>query len=505
VRKFLSPLLLAAWAFSAPAAEIHLEALDDDGRPVWARFEIRGEDGRLYQPPFSIRDRSARNRSGGKGWYLGSFHAKGRTTVEVPAGDYVVVVDRGPEFERFEGTITTDDETAGQMTIAPKRWIDMNELGYYSGDFHVHRSTEDVPDLMRSEGLNLAAVQTMWNKTNPWEGKRWPRIPYTEVEKDRYYTFLNAEDERGGGAWIFHGLLRPLPIDVPGRWHPSGLKFVREAQAQRYVRTSFPWIEVEKPIWWEAPVVMALAEPDSIGLLHNHLYSYGVLDNEAWGRPRDEKRYPGREGFVDYSLDLVYRYWNLGFETRASAGSASGVLPNPLGYNRIYVEIPDEPFGVEPFYRNLRQGNSFVTNGPMLFFDAWEGPGGEVRIAIEAAARAPIEKVEIVANGVVIETFAAPDGKTRLDTQVALRGGLYTWYAARVYVENDDTVRMAHSQPVFIPGAWNANSDAQYFIDWIDDLIARTEADEGRFTNAEERAEVLATYREARTVYERLR
>lgn len=505
VRKLLSPLLLAAWALSVPAAEIHLEALDDEGRPVWARFEVRGEDGRLYQPPFSLRDRSSSMRQGGKGWYVGSFHAKGRTTVEVPAGDYVVVVDRGPEFERFEGTVATDDDSAGQLTIAPKRWINMNELGWYSGDLHVHRDTEQMPDLMRTEGLNLAAVQSVWNKRNPWKGVRPPRNPVVRVEDDKLYTILNAEDERGGGAWMLHGLLRPIPIDVPGRWFPSGLQFVKQAQAQKYVRTSFPWIEVEKPIWWEAPVVMALTKPDSIGLLHNHLYSYGVLDNEAWGRPRDEERYPGREGFVDYSLDLVYRYWNLGFETRASAGSASGVLPNPVGYNRIYVKIGGEPFGVEPFYRNLRQGNSFVTNGPMLFFDAWEGPGGEVRIAVEAAARAPIEKVEIIANGVVIETFSAPDGKTKLETQVALRGGLYSWYAARVYVENDDTVRMAHSQPIFIPGTWNSSADAQYFIDWIDDLIAETEADEERFANDDERDQILATYGEARSVYERLR
>jgi len=59
--------------------------------------------------------------------------------------------------------------------------------------------------------------------------------------------------------------------------------------------------------------------------IHNHFNQYGVHADEAWGRPRDRETYPGNEGFVDASLELLYRYWNLGFTIPFSAGSTSGV------------------------------------------------------------------------------------------------------------------------------------------------------------------------------------
>ncbi len=503
MRRFLVPLC-AVWALAAPAAEIHLEALDAEGRPVWARFEVRGADGRMYQPPFSLRDRSTRVREGGDAWYVGSFVAKGRTTIEAPAGDYTVVIDRGPEFERWEGVVSIGDDSPGQATVAPQRWIHMNDLGWYSADFHIHRPLEDIASLVEAEGLNLAVVQTVWNNRDLWKNRPWPTRGVKELGANRVMTVRNAEDERGGGAWMLHNLNKRPSLAADGRWYPLGLRFIEQAKAQRYVAAGFPWIDVEKAFWWEVPVVMALSPPDSIGLLHNHFYSYGMLDNEAWGRPRNEKAYPGAEGFAQHSMELVYRYWNLGMQVKASAGSASGVLPNPVGYNRIYVQL-DEPFGVEPFYRGLRQAKSFVTNGPMLFFDAWEAPGGELRMTVEVESREPLEKVEIIANGVIIETFSAPPGQTKLQTEVTIRSGLYTWVAARAFVQNDDTIRLAHSQPVFFPGAWNASADAAYFVEWMDDLIRVTEEDEERFADPRQRDEVMKTYGEARAFYERLR
>jgi hypothetical protein len=183
------------------------------------------------------------------------------------------------------------------------------------------------------------------------------------------------------------------------------------------------------------------------------------------------------------------------------------VLPNPVGYNRIYVEIP-EKFDVEPFYRNLRQGRSFVTNGPMLFFDVTELPGRRIGVNIDVRSREPLTKVELIANGVVVESFAAPPGKTRFQTEVSLREGLYTWVAARAFSENESTIRMAHTQPARLVGHWPTQDDAKFFVDWIDDLIAESKAeskaDSQRFSSDAERDKVLALYEEARQYYLRL-
>jgi hypothetical protein len=504
VRPFV-PLLLIFAAFPGSAAKLRLEIVDTQGNPVWARIEVRDAAGAMYQPQFGLRDRTARNRPNGGPWYVGSFVAKGEVEVEVPPGDYRVVAERGTEFQRLEIPVTVPepapDKSAPFVQIALERWIDMNELGWYSGDFHIHRPLEDMPALMQAEDLNLGVALSMWNKRDLFEGRKLPADPSREVDKTHIFTVNNAEDERGGGAWMLHGLRQKLGLAVDGRWFPIGLDFIERAKAQRYVPTGMPWFEIEKPFWWEVPVVMALEQPDSLGLLHNHFNQYGVNANEAWGRPRNEEKRPGALGFVESSIELVYRYWNLGFRVPASAGSASGVLPNPVGYNRIYVKL-DEPFGVEPFYRGLRQGQSFVTNGPMLFFEAFEQPGGSLRVLVDVRSRDPLDRVEVIANGVVIQTFGAPPGKRTFATELSVAGGLYSWIAVRAYAQNDDTIRMAHSQPYWIDAPFGVRSDAEFFVAWIDELIRISEQDKERFANDQQREAVLGLYRQARQVYE---
>jgi hypothetical protein len=276
----------------------------------------------------------------------------------------------------------------------------MNERGWWSADFHVHRPSEDAAKLILAEDLNLGVVFTMWNKQDLWQDKEFPTQQEIIAEPNQLITVLNAEEERGGGAWMFHGLRRKLDLAVDGRWVPLGLKFIQDAKAQRYYPRGFPWFDSEKPFWWEVPVVMALSPPDSFGVLHNHFNQYGINDSEAWGRPRDSEKYPGPEGFVEASLDLYYRYLNLGFRIPPSAGSASGVLPNPVGYNRIYVQM-DRPFSVQSWYDAYRDNNSFVTNGPMLFFEAAAAPNRQMRLTVDVQSRGARGRRESVAHGKV--------------------------------------------------------------------------------------------------------
>ncbi|HAK94366.1 MAG TPA: hypothetical protein DCM87_05035 [Planctomycetes bacterium] len=51
--------------------------------------------------------------------------------------------------------------------------------------------------------------------------------------------------------------------------------------------------------------------------------------------------------------------------TPPSAGSASGVLPNPVGYNRVYVHVDGE-LTYAKWWEGLQAGRAFVTNGPLL-------------------------------------------------------------------------------------------------------------------------------------------
>ena len=493
--RFMALAALAS-SFAASAGELRLRVIEN-GRPVWARFEVRGADGQMHRPEGAIVDRRFSPREGNEPWYGGSFVARDPAPIELAAGRYTVVVERGTEFERFEEPVEVADGEPTELSVELDRWTDMRAKGWYSGDFHVHRTIEDTPALQQAEDLNFAVVFTMWNKRDLWPAGRLPRETLRQTSERHWMTVLNAEDERGGGAWMFHGLFERLPLAAGARWFPIGIELIEQAREQERPA----WVEVEKPFWWEAPVVMALATPDSIGIVHNHFNQYGALANSAWGRPPDESWPEGREGFLEYSLSLNYRFWNLGFQIPTTAGSASGVLPNPVGYNRVYVKL-DEPFSREGFYRELRSGRSFVTNGPMLFFEA-DQQGREIRLRVEAEARAPLEKVEIVANGIVVRTI--PGGSRRIEEELTIPAGGHSWIAARAYERNDSTVRLAHSKPVWLDGDWDASDDAAFFVGWMDELIEITDSEAERFEQPGEKEQIIEVYKKARTFYDNQR
>ena len=162
----------------------------------------------------------------------------------------------------------------------------------------------------------------------------------------------------------------------------------------------------------------------------------------------------------------------------------------------------DQPFNVRNWYEAYRENNSFVTNGPMLFVDTHEPQDREVQLTVDARSREPLDRIEVVANGRVVQQFKVPDGKSSFRTEVTVNSGEQTWVAVRCFAKSDTTVRMAHSRPVFFDnGGWDTRSDAQFFVKWIDELIAQTNAEPDRFRSDSERTAVLRIYEQARNFY----
>ena len=396
-----------------------------------ARVTVRGPDGAWHAPGDAVRDRTASDRPGVLGMdldpadgsaiepgYTGHFLADGAAELPVPRGACVVVVERGPEHRRVERVV--DVGTGGaRVACVPGRWADLAAEGWWSGDLHVHRPLADAAALLRAEDLHLGAFVTRWNEQSPAAargaetaggagsaggagdadaagaagaagaadaaGGGAPRAALT-VDGDRHAVAPVTEDERGGGAVLLHGVDVP---DLPGTgaddwWSPPARTLVDAARA------AGAFVDAEKLTWWDAPVLVATGAPDAVGVLNNHFVPGGMLANEAWGRPRDRAAHPGPEGAARYQLGLWYRYLGLGLRLPASAGSASGVLPAPPGYDRVYVQAPG-PLTVDGYYAGLRAGRSMVTNGPLLALTVGDaGPGATVpagRHRVRALAR----------------------------------------------------------------------------------------------------------------------
>src|SRR5215203_1785209 len=136
-----------------------------------------------------------------------------------------------------------------------------------------------------------------------------------------------------------------------------------------------------------------------------------MYETEAWGKPRVIERYPAPRGNGYWSQEIYYDLLECGLRIPPSAGSASGVLPNPVGYNRVYVHV-GEKLTYEKWWEGLRAGCSFVSNGPLLrcrvngelpghVFKAGNEKTVNVSVEVKLSSREPISGIELIRNGKV--------------------------------------------------------------------------------------------------------
>ena len=217
---------------------------------------------------------------------------------------------------------------------------------------------------MEAEDLHVCPVITWWNDQNIWKSRRAPAEFVTRLGGDRLLDVMAGEDERGGGALLYFRLAKPLAVAGSSREYPCSMRFLQEAR-----RHPGAWMTSRSPSGGNVPLWLASGGVDSIGLANNHMCRSGMSETEARGKPRDTVRLPPPRGNGYWSQELYYHVLNCGLRVPPSAGSASGVLPNPVGYNRVYVFLGRE-LTYDGWWQGLKAGRSFVSNGPLLLVRA---------------------------------------------------------------------------------------------------------------------------------------
>jgi hypothetical protein len=422
------------------------------------------------------------------------FVCRGQVALDLPPGLYTVEIERGPEYSLFTDSCTLAAGRPKELRVELKRLVDMPAKGWWPGDTHVHRRLEDIELLMRAEELHIAPVITWWNKRNLWAKAPLPDEPLVRFDGNRFYHKMAGEDEREGGALLYFHLKRPLAITEATREFPSPLKFAQDARKHKGV-----WIEAEKPFWWDVPVWVAAGQVDSIGIANNHMCRDKMSETEAWGKPRVVERYPAPRGNGYWTQDIYYRLLNCGLRIPPTAGSASGVLPNPVGYNRVYVHTGKE-LTWEKWWNGLREGRSFVTNGPMLLVRANGKMPGQVFTAApretvkldlegELKTRDTIRFVEIIRDGEVEKRVSVAEF-ARTGSLGTLTFTTSGWFLVRAVAENPRTFRFASTAPFYVEVGDAkrrvSKSAVKFFLDWVKERATRVKLDD-----AKQRDEVL--------------
>ncbi|MFQ6003977.1 MAG: CehA/McbA family metallohydrolase [Woeseia sp.] len=360
------------------------------------------------------------------------FYVDGKYRSRLPAGEYRLVVSKGPEYEVVSHDFSIETGKTTRLDIELARWINMPTRGWYSGDDHVHMirnepDNEPISQLMQGEDVHITNVLQMGNPAG------------THFHQ---YAFGDAGRFIAGRHALVPGVEDPR---TAVRGHTISLN------VSEVVRGADIYLRYDK-------IFDAYRKQ---GGLSGYAHVAGGLFNVGRGLALDVPL--GAVDFVEVMQDgilatgLWYSFLNLGYRLIPTAGSDFPYLGQP-GSERNYVYVGDE-FSIDAWYEQLRAGHTFVTNGPMLQLEVNAHPMGatiELRSgdAIEISAGAslnpdiePLDRLELVVHGEVVAAAkdVSPNNSIALEHSLTAEKGI--WIAARAYGMNQAA---AHTAPAYV-------------------------------------------------------
>ncbi len=451
--------------YGRPTGRLRLEFVEKaTGRPVTVRVSIQEEDGKPAAPPGTIY----RLHDGRM-----DFSADRPVELALPAGRYHVHVSRGPEYRLAHPQVEVEAGKASSLKVEMERWADPASRGWYSGENHIHANYGygewyNTPDEMRrmveAEGLNVANFVVANSDTDAVFDREFFRGRPDAVSGPQNVLYWNQEFRATlWGHMTLVNLTKLVePIftgfaDTTNPWDiPTNSDIADHTHLQGgHVNYTHPAANAADPYLSaysgkSMPVDIALGKIDSIDI--NHAF--------------------------DATVPLWYRLLNCGFRIPASAGT--DVFLNRInsrlpGYDRAYVKIDGE-FSYAGWIRGLKEGRTFVTNGPLLDFLPGgtlrlHGPG-EIPVRAEGTSQVPIDRFEVVVNGEVVAKGTIAADRLSAAIHQPVKVSKSGWYGVRLYAGR----LQAHSSPVYVEVAGKpaaSKADAEYFLAWIDRLEAQ--------------------------------
>jgi hypothetical protein len=469
----------------------------DTDKPLPVRVEVTDQQNRFYWTP--LRGPSYPLEREKVGWRTPLwefqpgpyFYIDGHADLGVEPAGKIARVYHGFEYRPVDVPVPA----GGKVEARLARWINMRERGWYSGQTHIHTTDAGIPVqfsefwplISRAEDLGVSYILTLkgeWD-THAVYADEYPMGVVSSVSTPSHIIAYGEEYRSNPyGHLALLGLDRLIePIssgavgELAGADYPPNA-FVLDAALAMGATTVGAhfgnYILEDKPIrsrWpstgFEMPVDVALRK---------------IQVAEVYGNAGQR--------------DVWYKLLNCGFELAATAGPDWEIKDTP----RTYVHLGHKPLTLEDWTEGLRRGESFITHGPMLFFQLdgarpgarlhYAGRPQVVRVEAQALTSGGLQPVEIVVNGRVVARGSEISEEITLEDSA--------WIAART--------EGAHTNPVYVTlqgRPRGSPADARDFITVTDRLIEWVE-DKGLFDSAQQKETVVNVLREGRRVFRRL-
>jgi len=431
------------------------------------------------------------------------FVFPGRITLILPTGFYTFELERGPEYYNVTGNFTIDRFADDSKEVELRRAVDMSDEGWWSGDLYLRRNVRDLETIISADDLHVVQAITWWNdKSDLSKTFSVPKNRFVTFDHDRVYElFCGGITLDGTEVLCFHV---PWPQFLQAQTNEYR-SLAQHLQQVRQKDNSELWVDATASYGWDVPMLVANGLVDSIEVANSHFCRKTMQPDATLGKPRDMDRYAGPFGYARWTQDVYFKLLDCGLRIPPTAGSGSGVSPNPAGYNRIYVHM-DSGFDYWKWWKCLKAGQVVVTNGPLLrprvenelpghTFHGEEGRELELQIGLTLTTREPISYLEIVQDGQVRNSIRFEDyAKTgRLPPLHFNHSG---WFLLRAVSEISDTYRFAMTGPYYVEFGGKpriSRKSAQFFLDWVYERARQIQIED-----SEKRHEVMEYHRKAR-------
>ncbi|MGH8236883.1 MAG: CehA/McbA family metallohydrolase, partial [Steroidobacteraceae bacterium] len=509
--------------YARPMATLRVRSSTAD-KTVAGRISVVGSDDRYYGPD----DRWVHADDGFDPVRVPAelryFHCPGECVLTLPIGETYVTAWRGQEHSpvRRKIDVRADGRNVADLSLQPLQLPDWAPRSV-TADLHVHmnygghyRNTEEnLIEQARAEDLDVI-YNLIVNKE-----QRIPDIAHVAVPA-KAGTQMDSHLRGNDGATIF----------MDQEYHTSFWGHLGLLHLQRYLTPDF-----------SAYQQSALTSPyPHNGVIADLAHQQGAL--VGYVHPFDTVPAPEREsithampadvalgkadyievvGFADHkaTAEVWYKLLNVGL--RVPTGSGTDAMANyaslrgPVGMNRVYLNTGGS---AEPaaLHAALARGRTVASNAPQLALevdgkspgDTVTLPAGGQTVRYRAALRSPvaIDHFELVQNGRVVARHRLTKARTHADVSGQLKLRESGWIVLRAWNDGADPLILdlypyGTTSPVYVSvgGApTNSRADAEYFVHWLDRVIA---AAEGRtdYNDDRERQVTLDYLHAAQAVY----
>ena len=464
------------------------------GEPVEARVQVIGPNGNFAHPSDALLK---------VGTGAPFFYSDGTFDLDVGRGKTKIVAERGTEYVPAEITVDSPLQGAVAVDLELQRWNVLGEQGWHPGNTHIHYDEkEQRPDDRlsldpRVEDLRMTAISILKRWELEYASNKYAPGFLNEFSSTHYYVQCGEENRHNALASHSIGYGHIMLLNIRNVVHPVSRGLLVDAFDPDYPPLSYACDDTHRQggivIWchngqgMEAPVAAALGKLDAFNLF-----------DPFW---------------MDPEYELWYRLLNCGIRLPASTGTDWFVCSN----NRVYVQTSEE-FSYGAWIEGMKAGRTYITNGPAIDMKVnGEAIGSTVacsrggRVEVEVPFRScyPVDSVEILVNGSVVERCEFPggarEGSVRGEAAVEADG----WVAARLWGNSRDSFDQsiyAHTSPTYLEcGRFQLEreADARFFIDGLDRSLSWVDT-VGRYNDDRQREDVKELFRRGREAFETL-